>query len=51
MRLIPAVLDVDGPVLAEAVLPALGDLLRRPAPGHTLRGLLGLERPAGRFAA
>jgi alkanesulfonate monooxygenase SsuD/methylene tetrahydromethanopterin reductase-like flavin-dependent oxidoreductase (luciferase family) len=51
VRLLPAVLDVDGAVLAADVLPALGPLLHRPAPGTTLRDLFGLERPAGRYAS
>ncbi|MEJ2889831.1 LLM class flavin-dependent oxidoreductase [Actinomycetospora aeridis] len=51
VRLIPAVLDVDGAVLADQVLPGLGHHLRRPVPGDTLRDQLGLERPAGRYAS
>ncbi|MEU7811254.1 hypothetical protein [Pseudonocardia sp. NPDC049154] len=49
VRLLPAVLDRDLPVLAAGVLPALD--LRRPAPGRTLRDLLDLPRPAGRYAS
>ncbi|TCK22122.1 LLM class flavin-dependent oxidoreductase [Pseudonocardia endophytica] len=49
VRLLPAVLDRDLPVLASDVLPALD--LRRPDPGATLRDLLGLPRPAGRYAS
>ncbi|MEU6699711.1 LLM class flavin-dependent oxidoreductase [Pseudonocardia sp. NPDC046786] len=49
VRLLPAVLDVDGAVLAGRVLPALGSLLHRPVPGATLRDAFGLPRPAGRF--
>ena len=47
VRLIPAVLDRDLPVLAADVLPALA--LRRPA--GTLRDLFRLPRPAGRYAS
>lgn len=50
VRLLPAVLEVDGRVLGDEVLPALGGLLRRPAAGTTLRHRLGLPRPAGRYA-
>jgi alkanesulfonate monooxygenase SsuD/methylene tetrahydromethanopterin reductase-like flavin-dependent oxidoreductase (luciferase family) len=49
VRLLPAVLDVDLPVLAAEVLPALD--LRRPEPGATLRDLFDLPRPAGRYAS
>ncbi|GAA1850038.1 LLM class flavin-dependent oxidoreductase [Pseudonocardia ailaonensis] len=49
VRLVPAVLDRDLPLLAEQVLPALD--LRRPAPGGTLRELFDLPRPAGRYAS
>ena len=53
VRLHPAVLAVDLPILVGQVLPALGarGLLRpAPAPGATLRETLGLPRPANRFA-
>ncbi|MBM9466710.1 LLM class flavin-dependent oxidoreductase [Nakamurella leprariae] len=50
VRVIPAVLDVDLPVLTAAVLPALGDLVRVPRPGGRLRDLFGLPRPASRYA-
>ncbi|MEJ2866841.1 LLM class flavin-dependent oxidoreductase [Actinomycetospora sp. OC33-EN08] len=49
VRLLPAVLEVDGRVLGEEVLPALGDLLLRPTTGTTLRDRLGLPRPVGRY--
>lgn len=47
----PLVIDEDLPVLAKLVLPALSKsgLTRRPVPGSTLRGNLGLQRPANRF--
>ena len=53
VRLHPAVLDVDLPVLTAQVLPALAaaGLHRAPRPGDTLRTTLGLSRPANRFAA
>ncbi|MFK0174027.1 LLM class flavin-dependent oxidoreductase [Streptomyces sp. NPDC090306] len=53
VRLHPAVLAVDGPVLAERVLPALAaaGLHRPPRAGDTLRATLGLPRPVSRFAA
>ncbi|WP_436758331.1 LLM class flavin-dependent oxidoreductase [Streptosporangium sp. V21-05] len=53
VRLHPAVLAVDLPVLAGQVLPALAaaGLHRTPEPGATLRSTLGLSRPANRFAA
>ncbi|WNI20785.1 LLM class flavin-dependent oxidoreductase [Streptomyces sp. ITFR-16] len=53
VRLHPAVLAVDLPVLAAQVLPALAaaGLHRPPLPGATLRDTLGLPRPANRFAA
>lgn len=53
VRLHPAVLAVDLPVLAERVLPKLAaaGLRRAPRPGGTLRETLGLPRPANRFAA
>ncbi|MFJ9060413.1 LLM class flavin-dependent oxidoreductase [Streptomyces sp. NPDC102409] len=48
VRLHPAVLAVDLPVLARQVLPKVGGA---PRAGGTLRETLGLPRPAGRFAA
>ncbi|GII64238.1 monooxygenase [Sphaerisporangium krabiense] len=53
VRLHPAVLAADLPVLAGQVLPALAaaGLHRAPEPGATLRATLGLPRPANRFAA
>ncbi|MGN2636840.1 LLM class flavin-dependent oxidoreductase [Nocardia takedensis] len=52
VRLRPAVIDEDLPVLARLVLPGL--LARghahRPVPGSTLRAELGLSRPANRYA-
>ncbi|MFE4965860.1 LLM class flavin-dependent oxidoreductase [Streptomyces sp. NPDC056660] len=53
VRLHPAVLADDLPVLADRVLPALAaaGLHRPPRPGDTLRTTLGLPRPANRFAA
>lgn len=53
VRLHPAVLAADLPVLAAQVLPALAaaGLHRAPRPGDTLRSTLGLPRPANRFAA
>ncbi|MFF1529020.1 nitrilotriacetate monooxygenase [Cellulomonas sp. NPDC058312] len=52
VRLLPAVLDVDLPVLAHEVLPALraARLTAAPRSGATLRDHLGLRRPANRFA-
>lgn len=53
VRLHPAVLAVDLPILTAKVLPALDarGLLRIPRdPGATLRDALGLSRPANRFA-
>lgn len=52
IRLRPAVFDRDLPELAGAVLPALREqlpLADSPA-GSTFRDLLGLERPASRYA-
>jgi alkanesulfonate monooxygenase SsuD/methylene tetrahydromethanopterin reductase-like flavin-dependent oxidoreductase (luciferase family) len=51
VRLLPAVLDVDLPVLARDVLPALraARLTAAPRPGATLRESLGLLRPANRY--
>ena len=51
VRLLPAVLDVDLPVLARDVLPALraARLTAAPLPGATLRKSLGLPRPANRY--
>ncbi|MBW8486766.1 LLM class flavin-dependent oxidoreductase [Actinomadura parmotrematis] len=50
VRLHPAVLTADLPALARDVLPALASdgLHRPPAPGGTLRDVLGLPRPASR---
>jgi alkanesulfonate monooxygenase SsuD/methylene tetrahydromethanopterin reductase-like flavin-dependent oxidoreductase (luciferase family) len=52
VRLLPAVLDADLPVLARDVLPGLRAARRTAAPrsGATLRDHLGLTRPANRFA-
>jgi alkanesulfonate monooxygenase SsuD/methylene tetrahydromethanopterin reductase-like flavin-dependent oxidoreductase (luciferase family) len=52
VRLHPAVLAVDLPVIAGTVLPTLSanGQLRAPRPGDTLRTSLGLPRPANRFA-
>ena len=53
VRLHPAVLAVDLPILVEQVLPALdarGLLRPPPAPGASLHTALGLPRPANRFA-
>ncbi|GAB3103019.1 LLM class flavin-dependent oxidoreductase [Isoptericola nanjingensis] len=51
VRLLPAVLDVDLPVLARDVLPALhaARLTAAPRAGATLRETLGLPRPANRY--
>ncbi|NNN29990.1 LLM class flavin-dependent oxidoreductase [Streptomyces sp. S3(2020)] len=53
VRLHPAVLADDLPVLADRVLPALAaaGLHHPPRSGDTLRTTLGLPRPASRFAA
>ncbi|QAY69274.1 LLM class flavin-dependent oxidoreductase [Xylanimonas protaetiae] len=53
VRLLPAVLDEDLPVLARDVLPALraARLTAAPQPGATLRDSLGLARPANRYDA
>lgn len=53
VRLHPAVLAVDLPVLTGRVLPALSAVgeLHVPRSGDTLRETLGLARPANRFAA
>ncbi|MET9480629.1 LLM class flavin-dependent oxidoreductase [Streptomyces sp. NPDC006638] len=53
VRLHPAVLATDLPVLVERVLPELSaaGLSRAPRPGAILRATLGLPRPANRFAA
>lgn len=53
VRLHPAVLATDLPLLIEAVLPRLRtqDVLSLPEPGTTLRAALGLPRPVNRFAA
>ncbi|WNV86367.1 LLM class flavin-dependent oxidoreductase [Umezawaea sp. Da 62-37] len=52
VRLHPAVLTADLPVLVDRVLPALASagVHRPPRPGGTLRSSLGLPRPANRFA-
>ena len=52
VRLLPTVIDEDLPVLARYVLPALftSGVAHRPVPGSTLRGNLGLTRPANRYA-
>lgn len=51
VRLLPAVLDVDLPVLQRDVLPALraARLTAAPRPDATLREALGLPRPANRY--
>jgi alkanesulfonate monooxygenase SsuD/methylene tetrahydromethanopterin reductase-like flavin-dependent oxidoreductase (luciferase family) len=51
VRLLPAVLDEDLPVLAREVLPALraARVVAAPRPGATLRDSLGLARPANRY--
>ncbi|KIF73292.1 hypothetical protein QR77_03530 [Streptomyces sp. 150FB] len=53
VRLHPAVLAVDLPLLTERVLPKLAAAgpVRVPRPGDMLRQTLGLPRPANRFAA
>ncbi|MFE4545583.1 LLM class flavin-dependent oxidoreductase [Arthrobacter sp. NPDC056727] len=53
VRLHPAVLDVDLEELAQLVLPALRrrGMLVPQQPGSTFRDLLGLQRPASRYAA
>jgi alkanesulfonate monooxygenase SsuD/methylene tetrahydromethanopterin reductase-like flavin-dependent oxidoreductase (luciferase family) len=53
VRILPAVLDEDLPVLARHVLPALfaAGVAHRPVPGSTLRANLGFSRPANRFEA
>jgi len=52
VRLFPTVIDEDLPVLARYVLPALfkSGVAHRPVPGSSLRGNLGLSRPANRHA-
>lgn len=52
VRLRPAVLDEDLPVLSQFVVPALlrDRLTERPLPGTTLRQTLGLPRPRSRYA-
>jgi hypothetical protein len=52
VRILPAVLDVDGDELERLVLPELRRLEIAAAPtfGATLRETLGLERPANVFA-
>jgi alkanesulfonate monooxygenase SsuD/methylene tetrahydromethanopterin reductase-like flavin-dependent oxidoreductase (luciferase family) len=51
VRLFPTVIDEDLPVLARNVLPALfkSGVAHRPVPGSSLRGNLGLGRPANRY--
>ncbi|MFE5308086.1 LLM class flavin-dependent oxidoreductase [Isoptericola sp. NPDC056605] len=51
VRLLPAVLDADLPVLSGDVLPALraARLTAPPRAGATLRETLGLPRPANRY--
>ena len=51
IRLHPAVLDVDLPVLADDVLPRLdaAGVLRTPEPGDSLREQFGLARPVNVF--
>ncbi|MDQ1033951.1 alkanesulfonate monooxygenase SsuD/methylene tetrahydromethanopterin reductase-like flavin-dependent oxidoreductase (luciferase family) [Streptomyces sp. V3I8] len=53
VRLHPLVVDEDLEVLSRLVLPYLFEQRHavRPLPGTTLRGRLGLERPANRYAA
>ncbi|MER5676195.1 MULTISPECIES: LLM class flavin-dependent oxidoreductase [Streptomyces] len=53
VRLHPAVLAVDLPILAERVLPRISASRsgRAPRAGGSLRETLGLPRPANRFAA
>ncbi|MFC0451708.1 LLM class flavin-dependent oxidoreductase [Rhodococcus jostii] len=53
VRLHPAVVDEDLPVLARHVVPALlrAGIAHRPVPGSTLRSTLGLDRPVTRFQA
>jgi hypothetical protein len=53
VRLHPAVLSVDLPIVIERVLPTLsaeGLLRPAPRPGDSLRTTLGLPRPTNRFA-
>jgi alkanesulfonate monooxygenase SsuD/methylene tetrahydromethanopterin reductase-like flavin-dependent oxidoreductase (luciferase family) len=52
VRLFPTVIDEDLPVLARYGLPALfkSGVAHRPVPGSSLRGNLGLSRPANRHA-
>jgi len=52
LTLRPASLHTDLPLLADAVLPALrrAGLAGKPAARATLRGSLGLPRPASRYA-
>ncbi|WP_243074173.1 nitrilotriacetate monooxygenase [Microbacterium sp. SS28] len=52
IRLHPAVIDVDLPIIASDVLPRLDDagVLRAPASGETLRDQFELARPANVFA-
>jgi alkanesulfonate monooxygenase SsuD/methylene tetrahydromethanopterin reductase-like flavin-dependent oxidoreductase (luciferase family) len=52
VRLFPTVIDEELPALARHVLPALfaAGVAHRPVPGSSLRGNLGLTRPANRYA-
>lgn len=52
VRLHPAVVDEDLPVLARTVVPPLlrAAIAHRPVPGSTLRANLGLARPSNRYA-
>ncbi|MFD0821105.1 FMNH2-dependent monooxygenase, partial [Micromonospora zhanjiangensis] len=52
-RLRPAVLPDDLTAITRALVPALRErgLFRAGYPGGTLRDLLGLPRPANRYAA
>lgn len=52
VRIFPTVIDEDLPVLARYVLPALfrSGIGHRPVPGSSLRGNLGLSRPANRYS-
>jgi alkanesulfonate monooxygenase SsuD/methylene tetrahydromethanopterin reductase-like flavin-dependent oxidoreductase (luciferase family) len=52
VRLHPLVLDEDLGVLSQLVIPPLivGRVVSRPVPGTTFRAVLGLPRPASRYA-
>jgi alkanesulfonate monooxygenase SsuD/methylene tetrahydromethanopterin reductase-like flavin-dependent oxidoreductase (luciferase family) len=52
VRLFPTVIDEELPALARYVLPPLftSGVAHRPVPGSTLRGNLGLARPANRYS-